>query len=191
MVVKAIERRMGDCQEATVIDMHKKKSVKGKPVGLNTIKLLQVAAQAFNMSSQETMRIAETLYLRGFTTYPRTESTSFSENFNFKEILQAHTSHSDWGEYARKLLNKGYNKPKKGADAGDHPPITPVRSANRGELSDREWRVYSYITRSFLGCISRDAIYDAVAVMFETGGEQFTLKGKVLLDPGFLEIMHW
>jgi DNA topoisomerase-3 len=137
------------------------------------------------------MKIAETLYLRGYTTYPRTESTSFSENFDFKEILKQHTSHSDWGEYAQKLLTKGHHKPKKGADAGDHPPITPVRAARRGELSDREWRVYSYITRSFLGCLSRDAVYDAVAVMFETGSEQFTLKGKVLLDPGFLEIMHW
>ncbi len=33
------------------------------------------------------MKIAEQLYLRGFTTYPRTESTTFSPNFNFKEVL--------------------------------------------------------------------------------------------------------
>jgi DNA topoisomerase III len=27
------------------------------------------------------------------------------------------------------LLDNGHSKPKKGIDAGDHPPITPVRSA--------------------------------------------------------------
>jgi DNA topoisomerase-3 len=80
------------------------------------------------------------------------------------------------------LINQGINKPKKGTDAGDHPPITPVRAAHRGELSDREWRVYAFITRSFLGCVSKDAIYDAVAVMFECGSELFNLKGKVLVD---------
>jgi DNA topoisomerase-3 len=58
-------------------------------------------------------------------------------------------------------------------------------------LDEREWRVYAFIARSFLGCISRDATYDAVAVMFESGNESFNLKGKVLLDPGFLEIMPW
>ena len=76
-------------------------------------------------------------------------------------------------------------------DAGDHPPITPVKAASRRELDEREWRVYAFISRSFLGCISRDATYDAVAVMFESNGEAFRLEGKVLLDAGFLEIMHW
>mmetsp|Transcript_9506 Transcript_9506/g.6865 ORF Transcript_9506/g.6865 Transcript_9506/m.6865 type:complete len:90 (+) Transcript_9506:521-790(+) len=88
------------------------------------------------MSAQDTMRIAEHLYLRGYTTYPRTESTAFSENFNFNEILKDLTHSSDWGDFASDLLKNGVNKPKKGVDAGDHPPITPVRQASRSELSD-------------------------------------------------------
>lgn len=143
------------------------------------------------MGAQDTLRIAEHLYLRGFTTYPRTESTDFSDNFNFKEILQEHTRSPDWGEYCKRLLRDGHMKPKKGVDAGDHPPITPVRSASRAELSDGEWKVYSFLTRSFLGCISRDAVYDSVACMFDAGGELFKLQGKVLLEPGFLEVCTW
>lgn len=84
------------------------------------------------------MRIAEHLYLRGFTTYPRTESTTFSNNFNFKEVLQSLKESSDYGEYASKLLRDGYEKPRKGHDAGDHPPITPVRAAKPGELDGME-----------------------------------------------------
>jgi DNA topoisomerase-3 len=50
--------------------------------------MLKVASKSFGMSSHDTMKVAEHLYLRGFITYPRTESTTFSNNFNFKEILQ-------------------------------------------------------------------------------------------------------
>lgn len=143
------------------------------------------------MAAQDTMRTAEHLYLRGYTTYPRTESTSFSENFNFDEILKDLSHSSDWGNFASDLLKNGVNKPKKGVDAGDHPPITPVRQASRGELSDGEWKVYSFITRNFLGCISRDATYDMVKVIFEAGGEEFKTKGQQLINEGFLRVMPW
>lgn len=32
------------------------------------------------------------------------------------------------------MLVEGINRPRKGADAGDHPPITPMRSATEAEL---------------------------------------------------------
>jgi DNA topoisomerase-3 len=129
--------------------------------------------------------------LRGYTTYPRTESTDFSPNFDFIEIIKEHTAHPEWGKFAQNLLKNGHNRPKKGHDAGDHPPITPVRAANRGELLDHEWKVYSFIARSFLGCVSSDATYDSVAVVFDAAGEVFKLAGRILLHAGFLEIMTW
>lgn len=55
------------------------------------------------------------------------------------------------------LLKGGKVTPKKGVDAGDHPPITPVRSASRNDLGDREWRLYNFIARNFFASISPDA----------------------------------
>lgn len=66
-----------------------------------------------------------------------------------------------------------------------------MKSATKDSLGAREWKLYEFITRSFLGCISPDAKYDAVKVTFEVGEEFFKLKGLILLDPGFLEIMPW
>ena len=122
--------------------------------------MLKVASKTYGMSAHETMKVAEHLYLRGFITYPRTESTTYSTNFNFKEILVQHQSHPEWGSYASFLLKDGFSKPKKGVDAGDHPPITPVKSAARAQLGEREWKLYQFISRNFLGSISSDAIYD-------------------------------
>jgi len=137
------------------------------------------------------MKIAEHLYLRGFTTYPRTESTTFSANFNFKEVLNSLKDHEEFGEYSQGLLKNGFNKPKKGVDAGDHPPITPVRAALPGQLKDRELKVYEYITSNFLACISRDASYDAIRTELLIGEEKFKLKGQILTDAGFLDVMPW
>ena len=105
------------------------------------------------------MKIAERLYLRGFTTYPRTESTTFSPNFNFKEVLNSMKDSDKFGSCAKNLLKDGFQKPPKGVDAGDHPPITPVRSANSDELSGIDLRIYEYIASNFLACISKDAVY--------------------------------
>ncbi len=52
------------------------------------------------------------------------------------------------------------SKPKKGVDNGDHPPITPVKSATKDSLGDREWKLYQFITKTFLGSISDDAVFD-------------------------------
>lgn len=162
-----------------------------RPPGLNTVKMLKVASKTFGMSSHDTMHIAEHLYLRGYITYPRTESTTFSNNFNFEEILVQHRGHPDWGTTVQFLLDGGMSKPKKGVDAGDHPPITPVKSARKDDLGEREWRLYSFITRNFLGCISGDASYDVVKVFVDIGGEIFKIKGQNIAELGFLEVMPW
>ena len=93
--------------------------------------MLKVASKTYNMAAHDTMKTAEQLYLRGFITYPRTESTTYSVNFNFTEILQEHCTHSEWGPYVQNLMKIGIAKPRKGVDNGDHPPITPVKSASR------------------------------------------------------------
>lgn len=133
---------MAGVKTATVTDVRKQRTTKVRPVGINTVKLLKVASQSFGFSAQDTLRIAEHLYLRGYTTYPRTESTDFSPNFDFEEVIKEHTSHPDWGKFAQKLIKNGFNRPKKGVDAGDHPPITPVKAATRHDLGDAEWKIY-------------------------------------------------
>lgn len=137
------------------------------------------------------MKIAERLYLRGFTTYPRTESTTFSPNFNFKEVLTSLKDHCDYGKCAKELLKDGFQKPRKGHDAGDHPPITPVRAAGDDELHGIELKIYEYITSNFLACISRDATYQSVRTELLIGDEKFKMKGQILLDPGFLDVQPW
>lgn len=158
---------------------------------MNTVKLLKVGSQTYGLAAHDTMHIAESLYLRGFTTYPRTESTTFSPNFNFKEVLTALKEHPDHGDIAKSMLKDGYKQPRAGVDAGDHPPITPVKVPEPGQLSQRDQKIYNYITANFLACISQDATYEAVRAELRIGNEDFKMKGQRLLDPGFIDVMPW
>lgn len=178
-------------KEAEVLSVSESHLTQTRPQGLNTVKLLKVGSQSFGCGAHDTMRIAEHLYLRGFTTYPRTESTTFSNNFNFKEVLSSLKDHDEYGEYAATLLKNGYEKPRKGVDAGDHPPITPVRAAGPTELGGLERRIYDYITSNFLACISSDAKYSGIRTELLVGEERFKLKGQILTDEGFLAAMPW
>jgi DNA topoisomerase-3 len=64
-----------------------KKQKKTRPRGLNTVNMLKFVTKNLGMSSHQAMHAAERLYLSGYMTYPRTESTQYPGKFDFKSIL--------------------------------------------------------------------------------------------------------
>lgn len=124
------ERAKKEIEEAragTIKSIEKSEKKRGKPEGLNTVEMLKHASIYLSMGPHDTMRVAERLYLSGYITYPRTESTSYPTNFEFKAIVdkikEGYHSEPAVKSFAARLQ---INKPKKGVDVGDHPPITPT-----------------------------------------------------------------
>ncbi|KAI8513789.1 DNA topoisomerase 3-beta-1, partial [Branchiostoma belcheri] len=178
-------------KEARVVSVTKKEKAKQRPIALNTVELLRVASSSLGMAPQHTMQVAERLYTQGYISYPRTETTHYPENFDLKGTLKQQTGNSSWGPIVRELLDKGIQKPRKGADAGDHPPITPMKSATESELGGEGWRLYEYITSHFIATLSKDCKYLQTTVRFDAAGESFSVTGKTLIDAGYTAVMHW
>ncbi|KAK3593899.1 hypothetical protein CHS0354_011502 [Potamilus streckersoni] len=176
---------------ARVLEVTKKEKTKNRPMALNTVEMLRAASSGLGIGPQTTMQLAERLYTQGYISYPRTETTQYPENFDLIGTLRQQQNHPHWGSEVRELLEKGIQKPKKGTDVGDHPPITPMKPATEGELDHNSWRLYDYITRHFIGTISPDCKYLQTTAFFEIGTEKFTCTGKMLLDPGFTTVMPW
>jgi DNA topoisomerase IA len=78
---------------------------KHRPHGLNTVELLKVASASLGIGPHQTMAVAERLYIQGFISYPRTESTKYPEGFNFDELLVAQANHPFWGHYVQARLD--------------------------------------------------------------------------------------
>ena len=138
------------------------------------------------------MQVAEKLYLEGFITYPRTESTSYAQNYDFVGVARSLTRLSVLSGYATGLLQMGLNKPKAGTDAGDHPPITPTQKVPMQErMQPNEWKLYEFVARHFLASVSPDAKFSKKHVKFQAGQHEFTLNGTALASKGFTEILPW
>uniref|UniRef100_A0A2D4GH70 DNA topoisomerase n=1 Tax=Micrurus corallinus TaxID=54390 RepID=A0A2D4GH70_MICCO len=178
-------------KEAKVESVSKKEKVKQRPLALNTVEMLRVASAALGMGPQHTMQIAERLYTQGYISYPRTETTHYPENFDLKGPLRQQANNPYWAETVKTLLVEGVNRPRKGHDAGDHPPITPMRAASEAELGGDGWRLYEYITRHFIATISADCKYLQTTIACSVASERFTCIGKMVLSPGFTEVMPW
>jgi len=88
-----------------LIDIKESKSKKRRPVGLNTVNLLKFVTKNMGLGSHDAMKAAEKLYLSGYVTYPRTESTQYPKNFDFKFIANKIASDYGSSQYATHAKN--------------------------------------------------------------------------------------
>ena len=177
--------------EALVTSVSKKDKQKERPIALNTVELMRMASSGLNMGPHHAMMIAEKLYTQGYISYPRTESTQYADSFDLKDVVRQLQHNSNYTDDCKSLLSAGLSKPRKGHDAGDHPPITPCRGVSRGELDGDAWKLYDYIARHYLATVSANCKYEQTSINIECGGEKFSLTGKKVTDPGFTSVMTW
>jgi len=191
LMTHALEHESAFLKVTKVVIRDKKQ---GRPIPLNTVALLKACSKALGIGPHHAMQTAERLYLSGYLSYPRTESSTYPKSFDIRSTLQQQSSDHRWGNYVQKLLAKGHNKSRGGVDMGDHPPITPCRSAS-GELSGDMGRVYEFVVRHFIASISHDAVWRSTRVDFELEPlkekveGKFSVSGKEMIDPGFLEVL--
>ncbi|KAI9314572.1 DNA topoisomerase [Dichotomocladium elegans] len=176
---------------AVVIDVESKKKSIQRPRALNTVELLKHCSSNLGISPNEAMSIAERLYMQSYISYPRTETSKYPDNFDLDSVLREQSTQSDWGRFCGDLLRNGYTRPTSGTDVGDHPPITPMRVAEEGDLFGDMWRVYDFIARTFIGSISANMQYTSTSAIIKIGTEKFECKGSRVTSPGFASVMHW
>lgn len=178
---------------AVVNSVVSKEKKQGRPVPLNTVSLLKACSKALGIGPHSAMQTAERLYLSGYLSYPRTESTAYPKSFDIRGALQIQASDGRWGTYVSELLKSGNCKPKGGIDMGDHPPITPCKAAAPHELSGDMSRVYELVTRHFIASVSQDALWNNTKVSIDidilSDKGNFSIRGKQLVSPGFLAVL--
>ena len=188
-----IEQAMEQNATVTVKSVVIKEKKQGRPVPLNTVALLKACSKALGIGPHSTMQAAERLYLSGYLSYPRTESTAYPKSFDIKGTLQQQVGDGRWGAYVRELIAQGPTKSRGGVDMGDHPPITPCRPAGPHELSGDMGRIFELVVRHFIASVSPDAVWQSTKISFEIEAlgpkGKFFLSGKELVSPGFLAIL--
>ena len=187
---RAFLRLVDEAREFRVADVRVEPATRARPCGLNTVEMLKAASAGLGMGAHRAMQVAERLYMAGHISYPRTESTAYPRGFALRETLATQRAHPVWGAYVTALLDDGnMTMPRRGVDAGDHPPITPMQASTEERVGGGEaWRLYAFIARRFIASVSPDCAYETQTATLTAGGEEFTLRGTTVLDHGWTQI---
>ncbi len=185
--------------EAPVIEkIEKKKETKNPPLLYNLAELQNDCSKLFKISPDETLRIAQELYEKKLTTYPRTDARVLSSAVA-KEIhknIGGLKGYDTAMEYAQEVLNngayKGIAKTRYVNDKQitDHYAIIPTGQglgALKG-LHPTSAKVYEIIVRRFLSIFYPAAVYQKISLNILMKGESFSSNFKVLAEPGYLKV---
>ncbi len=108
---------------ATVASVEKKKRTVQPPAPFNTTSLM-AAASAEGLSPARTMRIAESLYMDGYISYPRVDNTVYPSSLDLADTVKAISGNPAYAPYCKELLAKDKLTATRGKkETTDHPPI--------------------------------------------------------------------
>ena len=170
----------------TVTDVAKRSRKQQPPVPFNTTSLQAAAAEG--ISPARTMRIAESLYMSGFISYPRVDNTVYPRSLDLEGIVKGLAANSPALAPVCKKVLAGPMKPTRGkTETTDHPPIHPTGQGDPTTLDGGQLKLYNLIARRFLATLMGPATIENTKVSIDVAGEPFAASGDVLVDAGFRE----
>ena len=188
----------GGSLSGVVESISRKQEKKNPPLLYNLAELQNDCSRFFHISPDQTLKIAQELYEKKLTTYPRTDarvlSTAVAKEIgrNLKGLAQVDTAAPFAeeilaGEAYKKIGRTRYTNDKA---ITDHYAIIPTGaglSALRS-LSELSRRVYDTICRRFLAIFYPPAVYQKLSAVIECGGEHFHASRKTLKEEGYLKV---
>jgi len=147
----------------------------------NLTSLQMEAYRLYGLTPARTLQVAQSLYLAGLISYPRTSSQKLPDSINYKEILEKLAKHYK----AEKLIKR--NKPIEGKKSDPaHPSIYPTGEMQA--VNDEEEKIYNLIVKRFLCLFCEDAIIDNKTITAKYKDLIFSVKGSEVRKKAWLEI---
>lgn len=184
-------------KQAVVSAIEQGMQKKRAPLLFNLAELQAECSKRFKISPDQTLQVAQELYERKLTTYPRTDARVLSSAVA-KEISRNIHKLKDYaptkkfveiilkeGRY-RNIVNTQYTDDAK---VTDHYAIIPTGQLTElKKLNDLQRRVYDMIVRRFLSIFYPPAEYLTVKLIVDVEGEKFFASAKTMKMAGYLEI---
>ena len=169
------------------VDDITRKEGKEAPPRLFDLTSLQVECnKKFSFSAEKTLQIAQSLYEKHVTTYPRVDTTFLSDDIfpKCKGILGSLSLYTD---IIQPLRGKPLKKSKKVFDSPkvtDHHAIIPTGVAANTLVPD-EAKVYDLVARHFIAAFYPDCVFATTTVLGHCNDVKFKATGKQILSPGW------
>ncbi len=173
-----------------------KPSSQSAPLLFDLTSLQREANARFGFSAKTTLALAQALYERHKAlTYPRTDSRALPEDYlptvkQTVEMLGEQGSRA-LAPHAKKAVKQGYIVKSKrvfdNAKVSDHFAIIPTLQAPKS-LTEAEAKLYELVAKRFLAVFYPAAEYLVTTRISTIDKHPFKTEGKVLVNPGWLEV---
>lgn len=184
-------------EKAVVASIDKSIAKKKAPLLFNLAELQAECSKLFKISPDQTLQIAQDLYERKLTTYPRTDarvlSTAVAKEIN--KNLYKLKDYQPTEKFTQNILdNRLYQNLAKtqyvdDSKITDHYAIIPTgQLTGLNGLSPLHADVFQLIVRRFLSIFYPPAEYMTVKLVVNVKKEQFTANAKILKTKGYMEI---
>ena len=184
--LKAIERS----ETATITSLETKSVTEQPPLLFDLTGLQKEANKKLNLSAEETLNIAQSLYEKKFITYPRTGSKYIPEDvwteipnlvraLQDRETYKQAVSKMKWGRFNKRIVND--------LRVTDHHGLL-ITDKIPSALNAKENAVYDMIAFRLLEALSQACIKEITDVSLQVLHYDFTAKGCKILEAGWRSI---
>ena len=161
----------------------------GAPLPYSLPALQSDANRIFGFTAKNTLKLAQSLYEKKATTYPRTDCQhlAVSQMLEVEDVLAVVARR--YKPMTDALREKGIVKRKTTFDDSkltDHHGVIPT--AQYVELEGAELQLYQLICQRYLQVLGPDCKYQSTRVTMDANGIPFKATGKTILDPGWTSL---
>lgn len=170
-----------------------KKEASQEPPLLYDLTALQKEANVrHGFSADKTLSIAQSLYEKKVTSYPRTGSRYISDDV-FEIIpdrIRLLTSYPRFAAYAATLDGQPLNsRSVNAAKVTDHHALLVTENLP-GDLSPDERTIYEMIAARVLESFSAKCLMERTAVTLQSAGVTFSVSGSIIRVPGWRSVLN-
>ena len=169
-------------KEAQIKSVKRSKREQAPPHPFDLTSLQSESYALFHITPKETLDIAQSLYLAGVTSYPRTSSQQLDPKLGFVKILTSLAKLPEYELLCKELLKLKELKPNNGSKTDPaHPAIYPT-GLHPKTLKPKEQKIYDLVVKRFMATFAQPAIRETMDVALEVNKEIFWAKGTRTLE---------
>lgn len=180
-----------------IVSKYEKKKVESYAPKLLKLATAQIAAGKYGLTSAQTLDIIQSLYEKGFLSYPRTDCEYISSGENLTAMIHSASCVPQLKPFIDLIAPSAIGKVRKtkkwvndaALKQAGHSALVPTTNAPDYESLSREQKiVYSIICRQFIAIFLPPLVQNKVSLVTDINGNAFRSSGKTLVDPGFTKI---
>lgn len=193
----AAENLINDLSFSGEVLKFEKKRTESLAPKLFKLATAQIAAGKLGYKSDKTLEIIQSLYEKGYISYPRTDCEYLSSHEDFGVMLKAVSSVPELVPYIQSISSdiigkvkatKKWVNDKALQDSGHSALVPTTKKPDFDQLSSDEQVIYRLICKQFVAIFLPPLVQDKTCLITDIDGRTFKSSGKTLIDAGYTKL---